>query len=101
MYPFPPEQSETTLLQTTRGHVAIINTLENVEEIETFEKENEQEMPYPVRKTFFEAFTLSLLSRFFRLRQWTTRNDPGSVRARRRHRSWSMKPKIEDGLDVS
>ena len=53
MYPFPPEQSETTLLQTTRGHVAIINTLENVEEIETFEKENEQEMPYTVRKTFF------------------------------------------------
>ena len=54
MYPFPPEQSETTLLQTTRGHVAIINTLENVEEIETFEKENEQEMPYTVRKTFFK-----------------------------------------------
>ena len=45
MYSFAPEPTEPTLLQAARGHVAIINALEDVK----FEKENEAEIPYPVR----------------------------------------------------
>ena len=85
MYPFHPEPSESTLLQSARGNVAIINALEDVK----FEKENEQEIPYPVRKLVSKVLH-SLYSTYgsFRLPHWITRSAPGSVRARRRLRSW-------------